>query len=55
VLDARGGLVTVLADRFAPSGRHFVSWTAGDVPAGAYLAQIDAGGARATQRLVLVR
>jgi hypothetical protein len=60
VHDARGRLLTTLADgRFTP-GRHVVTWDGRDargrgVASGVYFAQLDSGGIRQTRRIVLAK
>lgn len=60
VHDAAGRLVGTLAERALGAGPHAVSWDGrgrdGEpVPAGVYFLSLEAGGARETKRLVLVR
>jgi hypothetical protein len=60
VYDVGGRLVRTLVDQTLPEGRHQVVWdvpgeSSEGVPPGVYFARLQAGGFRATERLVVLR
>ncbi|HLT46366.1 MAG TPA: FG-GAP-like repeat-containing protein [Rubricoccaceae bacterium] len=55
VFDALGREVAVLLDGAVPAGARTVTWDARGLPAGRYLARLEAGGEVVTAPLVIVR
>jgi N-acetylmuramoyl-L-alanine amidase len=55
VYDILGKEVATLIDGDVASGRHEVSWNANDLPSGVYFARMEAGSARHTVKLVLLK
>jgi hypothetical protein len=55
VFDALGREVAALLDGALPAGERTVRWDARGLPAGGYLARLEAGGEVVTARLTLVR
>jgi len=60
IYDSRGKLVRTLVEGILPTGQHDVQWDGCDrhgnqVAAGVYLAHLNAGEARMTQKLVMVK
>ena len=55
IYDPQGRLVDVVRDGPASAGEQALTWRAHRVPAGVYLARLDAGGAMAFARVVTLR
>lgn len=55
VFDALGRAVTVLVDGHRPPGRYEATFDASRLPAGVYVARLDAGGEQRAIPLTLVR
>jgi len=55
VYDITGRLVETLVDGWRSAGTHELSWEAGDLPSGMYLAVLEAGGAKSVQKMMLVK
>lgn len=55
VFDGLGRGVDTIDHGMLPAGRHEFRWDAGDLPTGSYLVVLEAGGARATRTVALVR
>ena len=55
VYDLAGRQVAVLADGLQAAGSHQVSFDAAGLPAGLYLARLEANGHSETQKLLLVK
>ena len=55
VHDVRGHLVTMLVDRWQPSGRYSVPWTGGGAAPGVYFVRCVTGGESCTHKAVRMR
>ncbi len=55
VYNAAGQLVTTLVDQPVSAGRHDVRWNAQPLASGLYFCMIQAGGARQSQRMILLK
>ena len=55
VYDLLGAEVATLASGLTDAGRHSVTWDAGDLSAGIYLAHLRAGGQTQTRKMILLK
>ena len=55
VFNVAGQLVEGLVNGERPAGDHLVTWNAGNLPSGIYLARLQVGQQMATQKMALVR
>ena len=55
IYDISGREIEVLADEIKTIGKHTLTWHAGKLPAGVYIARLQAGSFNQTKKMILVK